>query len=139
MYSHNTGGVDDCFCCVYADVMMVDTNGDGKADTMVQIQGAAERGLLKEVEEKRMMTQLATEYYEWFDNIIALPTILITAISGLLSFASTGTFASKELSVFLSLAVGALATIATVLGTIGRTVCSSSPSISPLPSPSPSS
>jgi hypothetical protein len=80
------------------------------------------RAMLDQIMQKADTFRLTAEYYEVKNLTIVLPTILITALGGMLSFLATSTLVGTDGKQILALCVGLLSTIATVLGSFGQTM-----------------
>ena len=74
------------------------------------------RELLKKLKDKRKIFALCGDYYRRIDNWMTLPTIIITAMSGFVSFLGGSTGVPYEWKEWIAVTVGFMATIATILG-----------------------
>jgi len=106
-----------------ADVVGCDTTGDGKIDNFQMTASASQRAFLRDIRKQKRMFDLATEHFEWKEQMITVPVIMIGALAGLLSFVSGSALVTvAETQNWLALIVGTLATINTVLAGLQRTL-----------------
>lgn len=72
--------------------------------------------LLKSISEARKIYMLCADYYTVMNNRLSIPTIVITAASGFVSFLGGSTGVPPEWKQWIAVLVGGMATIATILG-----------------------
>eukprot|EP00944_MAST-04C_sp_MAST-4C-sp1_P003628 g3628.t1 len=74
------------------------------------------RNLLKELKEMGKIYTLCGDYYARINHWLTLPTIIITAMSGFVSFLGGSTGVPNEWKQWIAVTVGFMATLATILG-----------------------
>ena len=74
------------------------------------------RNLLKELKEMGKVYTLCGDYYARINHWLTLPTIIITAMSGFVSFLGGSTGVPNEWKQWIAVTVGFMATLATILG-----------------------
>lgn len=100
-------------------MQFIDIDGDGSGDLRVPIRTIA---LLSMIKERVAIYTLTAFYYEKRSFYIVIPTILITAASGVLAFLTTSQMMDAETKMVLSQVVGFLATVATILSSFNQVV-----------------
>jgi hypothetical protein len=100
-------------------MMKIDIDGDGNGDLKVPMRT---RALLDMIKKKADIYQHTAEYYTRKNMWINVPTIIITASSGLLSFVSSTDMLDAQGTQIMGLVVGLLATVATILTSFGQTM-----------------
>ena len=86
------------------------------ASSTKQPVGARRRALLRDITREKLTFTLCAAYYEHRALSLSVPTIVITALSGFVSFVGASSLVPVEFRVFMSLVVGLMATVATILG-----------------------
>ena len=64
---------------------------------------------------KRHCHWITAKYFERLNKFFVIPSIIITAISGMLSFISSSSYIKQEMSVYLALTVGCLASLSSLI------------------------
>ena len=78
--------------------------------------GSRRRALLRDITRKKLTFTLCAAHYEHLALSLSVPTIVITALSGFVSFLGASDVLPVEYRVYISLGVGLMATVATILG-----------------------
>ena len=96
---------------------------DGEADDtrteeerLKDIHDKIARDLLKELKEMGKIFTLCGDYYARINHLLTLPTIIITAMSGFVSFLGGSTGIPESWRQWFAVVVGFMATLATILG-----------------------
>ena len=66
---------------------------------------------LNKLNKNKKICQLAAEYYERNYNLLNIPTILLTSLTGIGSFCNTSELISNETKLYLSLTIGIIGSI----------------------------
>ena len=78
-----------------------------------------EFNLINKLEEytsyKRHCHWIASKYFERLNKFFVIPSIIITAISGMLSFIGSSSYVEEHISVYLALTVGCLASLSSLI------------------------
>lgn len=104
---------------VYPTGQLHDSEFDSDADGVKKpFNGELEKAhaLLKSISEARKIYMLCADYYTLMNNRLSIPTIVITAASGFVSFLGGSTGVPPEWKQWIAVLVGGMATVATILG-----------------------
>ena len=71
--------------------------------------------IIKDIKKKKEIHILSAQYYEKKSNYITIPTIIITSLTGIGSFLSSANLFSSEQKLYMSVAVGILGCLASLL------------------------
>lgn len=78
-----------------------------------------EFNLINKLEEytiyKRHCHWITARYFENLNKLFVIPSIIITSISGMLSFISSSNYVNNDISVYLALSVGCLASLSSLI------------------------
>ena len=70
---------------------------------------------LNKLNKNKKICQLAAEYYEKNYNLLNIPTILLTSLTGIGSFCNTSELISNENKLYLSLIIGIIGSLSSLL------------------------
>lgn len=82
--------------------------------------GARRRALLRDITREKLIFTLCAHHYESLSLNFSIPTIVITALSGFVSFLGASNLFPPEYRELISLIVGLMATVATILGGLAQ-------------------
>jgi hypothetical protein len=82
--------------------------------------GARRRALLRDITREKLTFTLCAAHYEALSLRLTVPTIVITAFSGFVSFLGASDIIPAEWKDYISLSVGLMATVATILGGLAQ-------------------
>ena len=101
----------------------LDSTLESKSDSIIPPQqkkqapvGARRRALLRDITREKLTFTLCAAHYESLSLKLSVPTIIITALSGFISFLGASEIIPVEWQNYMSIAVGLMASVATVLG-----------------------
>lgn len=77
---------------------------------------------IERLEELKWIHSRSSEYYEYRNLIMTLPSILLTSVSGILSLMSTSSYTSERFHYNTSITIGIIAAISSVFQTLSSTL-----------------